>query len=100
MILNKRISIYRYNDYENNYERIFFGDVSLYNEFKIGAENGGVNSDNIFKIRIPTEKALDICLNDYIIFGDEPFCREFAVKIIALSDNRRGANPHYRINAL
>lgn len=99
MILNKSVSIYRYNDYENNYERIFFGEVSLYNEFKTGAENGGLTAGNILKIRIPTENMLDIRLSDHIILGDMPFCREKALKIIAVSDNRRGANPHYRINA-
>lgn len=100
MTLNKSISIYRYDDYENNYERIFYGEVSLYNEFKTVAENGGLNAENILKIRIPTENMLDIRLGDHVILGDMPFCREEALKIIAVSDNRRGLNPHYRVNAL
>lgn len=100
MTLNKKISVYRYDEYENNYERIFCGEVSFYNAFKTAAENGGLAYDNILKIRIPTDEALDIRLGDYIMIDDMPFNRDAALKIADISDNRRGTNPHYRVNAV
>lgn len=100
MTLNKAISIYRYNDYDNNYERIFCGEVSFYNAFKTSAENGGITSDNVIKIRIPTQETLDIKIGDHIMIDDLPFCRDSALKIIDISDNRRGANPNYRVSAV
>lgn len=100
MTVNKTISVYRYDEYENNYERIFCGEVSFYNAFKTAAENGGLAYDNILKIRIPTTETLDIRLDDHIILDDMPFDRNLAFKIVSVSDNRRGANPHYGVHAV
>ena len=100
MTVNKKISVYRYDDYDNNYKCTFCGEVSFYNDFKVAAENGGLKPDNVIKIRIPTAERLDIRLGDHVIIGDMPLNRDIALKIIDISDNRRGTNPHYRIHAV
>ena len=99
MTVNKTIAVYRFDDYENDYKHIFCGGASLYNAFKSAATDKGMVYDGILKIRIPTNERLDIRLGDYLIFGNVPFSRENAFKIIDVSENRRGLNPHYRIGA-
>lgn len=68
---------------------------------KSGIKEMGLHSKDAAVVRIPTNKYIDVACGDYIRIGeyeDEMPDRGNALKVVAISDNRRGASPHWRLS--
>lgn len=102
MVNLEAVTLYHLTDED---EGIFSRTVlrgSVYKSEAVSAEKGGFLAENLFKIRIPGAEKLAVCLHDYVYIGEGPDAPVTAdcKKICRISDNRRGALPHYRIEAV
>lgn len=96
------ITLYHITDDDTGtFERTVY-QGSVYESIKQASEDGGFYGNDIFKIRIPGTKNINIAKNDYIFRGEGPEtlnsmeCR----KVVFIADNRRGSLPHFRIEAV
>lgn len=98
MILND-IVLYHYDEEREQYVPWRLR-ASIYGRVAVAAENGGNKNASKHFLRIPTLEAVDIATGDYIYFGTseaESPERSACVRVCEYSDNRRGANPHWRV---
>lgn len=68
---------------------------------KSGIKEMGLHSKDSAVVRIPTDKCIDVACGDYIRIGeceDDMPDRGNALKVVSVSDNRRGASPHWRLS--
>ncbi len=87
----------------DSYERRVFHGVSIYESEEIdksGIKQVGFFSDDLCRVRIPSEKPLDIFCGDYLRIGDfddssPDKAKDY--KITYKCDAIRGANPHSRL---
>lgn len=108
--MNKRLNttvIYHYNDDDSSYKKEIYKKSTAHNLTKTAPSERGFVSANICKIRIFTQKPLDIAPGDYVLvctsreslyaanIPDKSKCK----KVMAVSDNRIGCRPHWRIDA-
>ena len=108
--MNKEIRaavIYHYDGDTGEYTKSISKKATAHNLIKSVPQERGFISSNIFKIRIFTRRALNICPGDYILLctpgearrapgsPDKGVCK----KISAFSDNRIGYSPHWRVEA-
>lgn len=100
MLTNAAITIYHLDDDEEGYTRAQYPRVSLHQNTKAAAAHNGMVYDSLYKIRIPTEGYVGVDIGDYVYFGltdaaspDKSACHT----VVGFSDNRRGSQPHWRI---
>lgn len=68
---------------------------------KSGIKEMGLHARDAAVVRIPTDKYIDAACGDYIRIGeyeDEMPDRGNSLKVVCVSDNRRGASPHWRLS--
>lgn len=109
MTTNSAITIFRYNNENEVFEKQFFPCASVHCVSEIITENRGFVTGSIVKIRIPVlfgavnDEAVLISPGDYVFLGEwdgnEPD-RSVCFKIMGVSKNLRGKNPHVRITAV
>ncbi len=106
MTADKIITVWHINDDADGYTREVFC-ASVYTTLKSVSDNGGTKASegmrksNILKARIPTKDQMPLSIGDYVRVGrhtGSPI-RGKDFKIVELADNRKGANPHWRISA-
>ena len=101
MTCNGDITVYHYNEETETYKKSYFPRVFKGHTEKLISEKGGVSSSDIARVRIPTKLDIGIEKNDYVYFGSSDAQtpdKEKCLKVMAIRDNRFGANPHWRID--
>ena len=102
MTTNTQITLYHYDEERESYTVKHY-PASLHKAVKsTPAENGFCYSDT-YKIRVPTTEEIPVSTGDYIRFGvfsDTRPDKTACVKVAGFSDDRRGLNPHWRIEAI
>ncbi|MCR4692885.1 MAG: hypothetical protein K5664_03295 [Firmicutes bacterium] len=100
MTTDSIITIWHLNEDEESYKRQVFR-AFVYKNIKAVSDKSGMKKDNTVKIRIPTQIDIPLSIGDYVRIGkhtDSPI-RGKDFKIVEFADNRKGANPHWRIVA-
>lgn len=134
MITNADITVYNchYNKDTrlDDWHRTVIRGVHFYVDNKVSVGDGGVNSADVYKIRIPTDAEFDseyidpeeyaalndpkgywtICNDDIVVQGvcnidiekpaDLKISRKRYCKVTSWSDNRFGSSPHWRIGGV
>ncbi len=102
METNKQITLYHYNEDVDAYTVISYS-AHVKRFTGIISDKNGFKSGNGTKIRIPTKARIIIGTNDYVrigVFSDERPDKTECIKVVGFSDNRRGTQPHWRIDAV
>ena len=100
---NYLVTIWHYNEESDIPVRKTFNgavDNSSKKITKNGIKQKGFYFGDNMSIRIFTEEEIEVAPGDYACQGDCGFAypdRENSQKIVEVRDNRRGANPHWRI---
>lgn len=101
MITNKSITVWHIRDDLEGYTRQYFPQVSFYGSDKmIHDGTDGFYHQTSYSIRIPTTHDVKIFVGDYIRVGKHTDTAPDAgtdLKVMAVSDNRRGINKHWRV---
>lgn len=101
MTCNGDITVYHYDEENETYRKSYFPEVFKGHTEKLISEKGGIASGNIARVRIPTDEDILIEKNDYVYFGKSDAQtpdKEKCLRVMAIRDNRFGANPHWRID--
>lgn len=102
MTTNAEITLYHYNADTEAYTVKQY-EASLHKTVRAVPDESGFRYDDVYQIRIPTTDPIPINTGDYIRFGivtDARPDKASCVKIAGFSDDRRGMNPHWRIEAI
>ena len=102
MTTNRSITVWHYDDENECYIKKIFSSVSMHNVQKSSTAIGkGTRTETrVCKIRIPIMTDAGLCLGDYVRIGasaDKAPERGCDMVITEIADNRRGANPHWRV---
>lgn len=102
MTTNGSITVWHYDDVNECYTKKKFDSVSMQNVQKSSSALGkGTRTEtHVCKIRIPTTANVGLYLGDYVRIGlstDNAPERGCDMVINEITDNRRGANPHWRV---
>lgn len=104
MTVNCKVTIWHFDESTGCYIRTVFDKAYADFKSKISKnrikQRGFYNEDNA-KVRIPTTKEIVASVGDYLYIGksDSPIPdRSEAMKIVEISDNRKGGSPHYRLS--
>lgn len=101
---NTVITLWHFDEDTGNVSRKVFRKV--YCDFKAKISKNGIKQKGFYAsdsvvIRIPTDRKIDVFPGDYVRMGefieDTPD-RTRAMKVIEVSDNRRGGAPHWRLS--
>lgn len=100
MLTNADITLYHLAEDEESYTRTVYEGVSLHRSTKAVATHNGVLYEGLYRIRIPTSDAVPVAVGDYVLIGistantpDKSKCHS----VVGLSDNRRGTEPHWKV---
>ena len=102
MTVNAEITLYHYDEDNMTYTLCYY-PASVHKTVRSVPAENGFRYDDVYKIRVPTDAEISICTGDYIRFGtftDTKPDKVSCVKIAGFSDDRRGVNPHWRIEAV
>ena len=85
----------------NETTAVYIKNASWYEKFQSALTGGGFRSDNIVKIRIPTEDDLKIEKGDRVTKGKLSECPKDALTILSVGDNRKGSKNmwHWAVTA-
>ena len=99
MLTNKVITIYHFNEQNDAYAPVWQGKAHVYLKRGISGSKSGIEPANTTVCRIATTGTLTAENGDYILIGKggTEFDREKCLMITAISDNRRGSLPHWRL---
>lgn len=100
MLTNKSITVWHIRDDLEGYERQYFPKVSFYGADKMLPADKGFTHHTSYSIRIPTADDVKIYNGDYIRAGkhsDDIPDIGIDLKVMSVSDNRRGINKHWRV---
>lgn len=78
-----------------------FYRAHIYNNLRVAAENGGAVYQNEMTVRIPTKVKIAVKCGDWIaegIHSDE--AKDKRRKIVSVTENLYGMNPHYKVIAV
>ena len=101
MTTNKIVTLFHFFESSEEYIKVFSGNASVYCYHRITTDDNGVKNNNTIKIRIPGTKFINVSNGDYICIGfASELIKEKCHKVIGVSDNRRGMNPHIRIEVV
>lgn len=96
------VTMYHYDEEKETWGRTVFGAAHLCYERK-AAEDKGFKRQNGGIIRIPTKAEISIKIGDRLFSGrlnaDKP-PEEGCMTVTGYKDNRRGANPHWRVDVI
>lgn len=102
MTTNAEITLY-HHDEDSGVYTVYHYSASLHKAVKSTPTENGFRYDDAYKIRVPTTAEIPVQTDDYIRFGtfhDARPDKSSCVKIQGFSDDRRGMNPHWRIEAV
>lgn len=102
MTCNDTVTIWHYDEETGRYN-ISHHDCWIHGKIKYSTGENGMVHANTFVVRIPTDLDIVATNGDYIKSGawhDERPPKESCLSIIAVTDNRVGINPHWRIDAI
>lgn len=102
MTCNNKVTIWHYDEQTGTYSLSHY-DCWERGKTKITQTENGAIKANIFVIRIPTTEEIQAVEGDYIKFGvwsDERPPKERCISIAAVTNNRIGSAPHWRIDAI
>lgn len=94
MLTNGGVTLYHFTGH-SGYVRYYYGVANIHSSQK-------KEGTDLVKIRIPTALFVPVCNGDYLFLGKSESIipeKEKCVRVTEFSDNRRGANPHWRIIA-
>lgn len=102
MTTNGSITVWHYDEENECYIKKKFDGVSMHNVQKSSSAlgKGTRTKTRVCKIRIPTLLEAGLSLGDYVRIGlstDDAPERGCDMVITEIADNRRGANPHWRV---
>lgn len=93
----EKITIFRQNNPCDEWNASSY-NASIYFVNSVKSESGGITDNNIVKIRIPSDKPLDIIPGDRIMLKDSnQFTYENSFFISEVSNNLKGKNKHIRL---
>lgn len=97
------ITLWHLKDNKTGFLRSFFSKAHVHTRdsfTKSGIKEKGFHPSGTASVRIPTNEKIVVSPGDYIQVGehsgDEPDYGN-AFRITAVSDNRRGASPHWKL---
>ena len=100
MTTNNQITVWHLTDEESGaYSRQSF-TVWSHKVVAESANSKNVTRDNKITVRIPTSSDIGVEIGDYVCFGIRRNSypnRATDFKIASVSDNRIGANPHWKL---
>lgn len=102
MTTNAQITLY-HHDEDSGVYTVYHHPASLHKAVKSTPDDNGFRYDDVYKIRVPTTAKIQVRTGDYIRFGtyyDTRPDKAACAKIQGFSDDRRGVNPHWRIEAV
>lgn len=99
MLTNGTVTIYHFDEQNEEYAPISYGDANIFHRKRSADEKGGFTAASQCIIRIPTDKAIAIETGDYVYLGttSAPLDRDSCLLVTGYSDNRRGTLKHWRI---
>ncbi len=101
MTTNGDITVFHYDELSETYTKTYFPEVFRGHTEQIVSEKGGFAKSDIARVRIPTKDDVQVFENDYVFFGKAEGRvpdKEKCLRVMAVRDNRFGANPHWRID--
>ncbi len=104
MTTNAKVTLWHFDKNTESFRRAVFENVYVSRKEKISKnriKQRGFYSEDNCKIRIPTQENIEAAVGDYVYIGEsssEIPDRSMALKLVEISDNRRGASPHWRLS--
>lgn len=104
MTTNAKVTLWHFDKNMESFRRTVFDGAYVNKREKISKnriKQRGFYSENNCKIRIPTQKNIEAVVGDYVYIGESSSDvpdRSKALKIVEISDNRRGGSPHWRLS--
>lgn len=102
MISNSFVTLFRFDDSKGKYERQGAYPAWVHRRMKLRDREDGTREQDAFDVRIESRLLRTCRVGDMIYFGrtsdaapDLARCR----RVAAVSDNRFGGNPHWRLKA-
>lgn len=99
MITNKDITIYHFEEENDEYAPVWQGRANVCLKRRITSGKSGFSSSDTAVIRIATRATLKIENGDYVFVGKKhkKIDKEKCLAVTGVSDNRRGGLPHWRV---
>lgn len=100
MFSNGCVSLYHYNEKNEEWVRSFFPCAGIYRKFGSESSKCSFASDNYCVIRIPYYADSDIAIGDYICLENSRAAvpdKTLCLKVTAFCRNKFGSSPHLKI---
>lgn len=99
MNTNGDITIYHKDLKTDEYTPTQYRGVNIHHSKSITNSPKGISVDEVCKVRIPTDKNIDVSKEDYVFLGltSEKIDKSNCLKVFGFADNRRGTLKHWRL---